>query len=62
MRARQTVVKARTKPQNTTNLYNLLANISSNSDTSNNVRQRVTTSRTRSDGKAKGVAVRKKNV
>ena len=61
MEARQIVVKARTKSENTPKLFDLLAKLSS-SETPSGVGQRITKTRTRSDGKARGVAVRKKNV
>ena len=57
MQVTQRVIKARTKPENTAKLYDLLANWDSSD---NNVSQKVIKTRTRSDGKAKGVAVRRK--
>ena len=58
MQVRQRVIKARTKPENTAKLYDLLANWST-LDNKSSVGQRTIKMRTRSDGKAKGVAVRK---
>lgn len=59
MEARQRVIKARTKSQNTPKLFDLLNRLS-NESTPSGVKQRVTTRRLRSNGKAKGVAIRKK--
>ena len=58
MQIRQRVIKARTHPENTAKLYDILAN-SDKSDTGS-VSQRVIKTRTRADGKAKGIAVRRK--
>lgn len=61
MEIRQRITRARTKPKNTPALYALLEKQSKDLENSNGIiRQRVTKMRTRSDGKAKGVAIRKK--
>jgi hypothetical protein len=59
MEVRQRVIKARTKSKNTPKLFDLL-NRASKESVPSGVKQRVTTRRLRSDGKAKGVAIRKK--
>lgn len=56
MEARQRVIKARTKSENTPKLFDLL----SVANNTSGVGQKATTKRIRSDGKSKGVAIRKK--
>lgn len=57
MEARQRVVKARTKAQTTPKLFDLLSKFSNKNS---NVSQKSVKSRVRTDGKSKGVAIRKK--
>lgn len=61
MEIRQRVVKARTHTQNTPKLFDLLSKYDKESSDSQ-IRQKVIKTRTRSDGQAKGVAIRKRNV
>lgn len=62
MQVRQRVIKARTHPENTAKLYDILANWDKEdaNSSSGSVSQRVIKTRTRADGKAKGIAVRRK--
>lgn len=62
MEVKQRVIKARTRPENTAKLYDILANWDkSNANSSGgSVSQRTIKMRTRSDGKAKGIAIRRK--
>lgn len=59
MEVRQRTLKARTKSENTPALFDLLAKLSA-SATPSGIGQKVIKTRTRSDGKSKGVAIRKK--
>lgn len=62
---RQTVIKGRTKTQSTPKLFDLILKLSSQNDndiansSGGTARQRIIKTRTRSDGKATGIARRK---
>ena len=58
MKVSQRVIRARTHPENTAKLYDILANYDKSDNGS--VSQRVIKTRTRADGKAKGIAIRRK--
>lgn len=61
MEVKQRVIKSRTHPENTTKLYDLLANWDNPSSSSKgSISQRTIKMRTRADGKAKGIAIRRK--
>ena len=61
MQVSQRTIKMRTHPENTLKLYDLLSkNLDFNNTSSGSVSQKVVKSRTRSDGKSKGVAIRRK--
>lgn len=63
MRVSQRTIRMRTHPENTIKLYNLLVKQGDSDSTSSkggSVSQRTIKMRTRADGKAKGIAIRRK--